>query len=256
MGIQVCPVPTAILSTHTGGFGDVVMRDLSDYIVPALERYKAISIDFDCIYSGFLASTVQIDHCLDFFGSYPNALKVVDTVMGDNGKPYRTCTPELRKRMAELVGIADIITPNVTETLMLLGEPSEPTVFSAMQIKSMLVRLSEKGPKIVVITGVDMADGKKCNVGYEKEHSSFWRVPYHYVPVNYPGTGDIFASVLVGAILKGDSLPIALNRASDFLELAIKTTFGYMTEPRYGVMLESCLNRLIENPVLSNYEAL
>ena len=125
-----------------------------------------------------------------------------------------------------------------------------------MQIKSMLVRLSEKGPKIVVITGVDMADGKKCNVGYEKEHSSFWRVPYHYVPVNYPGTGDIFASVLVGAILKGDSLPIALNRASDFLELAIKTTFGYMTEPRYGVMLESCLNRLIENPVLSNYEAL
>lgn len=71
MGIQVCPVPTAILSTHTGGFGEVVMHDLTDYIIPALGHYKRLKLDFDCIYSGFLASTSQIDHCLEFFQAIP-----------------------------------------------------------------------------------------------------------------------------------------------------------------------------------------
>lgn len=256
MGIQVCPVPTAILSSHTGGFGEVVLRDLTNYIAPALEHYKRLGEDFDCIYSGFLASIGQIDHCLEFFGSYPNALKVVDPVMGDHGKAYKTCTQELCSRMSELVAIADIITPNTTEAAMLLGEKSFEAGFSTQQIKSWLVRLSEKGPKIVVITSVELANGMKCNVGYDKQHSSFWKVPYTYVPVNYPGTGDVFASVLVGSILKGDSLPIAMNRASSFLELAIKTTYSYSTEPRNGIMLEVCLNWLIQNPILREYTTL
>lgn len=256
MGIQVCSVPTAVMSTHTGGFTDFVMRDLTDYIVPALEHYKQLGVDFDCVYSGFLASKDQIDHCLEFFDSYKNSLKVVDPVMGDNGKPYQTYTKELCSRMSEMVAIADIITPNMTEVAMLLGETPDMAPYTSQKIKSDLVRLSEKGPGIVVITGVVLADGTTCNVGYDRTHSTFWKVPYDYVPVHYPGTGDIFASVLVGSILKGDSLPIAMNRASGFLEVVIKTTYSYSTEPRNGVMLESCLSWLIQNPILRDYEQL
>ncbi len=252
-GIQVCPVPTAILSSHTGGFGDVVLRDLTDYISPALAHYKQLNYKFDCVYSGFLASTEQIDHCLEFFEYYKSALKVVDPVMADHGKPYKTCTPELRSRMSELVAIADIITPNVTEAAILLGEnPVQPDI-STQQIKSYLVRLSELGPKIVVITSV-FTDGKSYNVGYDREHSKFWKIPYNMINANYPGTGDVFASVLTGSILRGDSLPIAMNRATAFLERAIKTTYSYSTDTREGIMLENCLDFLITNPTLCDYE--
>ncbi len=252
-GIQVCPVPTAILSAHTGGFGEVVLRDLTDYISPALEHYKRLNYRFDCVYSGFLASTEQIDHCLEFFEYYKDALKVVDPVMADNGKPYKTCTAELCSRMGELTAIVDIITPNITEAAILLGEnPVQPDV--AMQkIKSYLVRLSELGPKIVVITSV-FSDGKAYNVGYDREHSKFWRIPYNMINARYPGTGDVFASVLTGSILRGDSLPIAMNRATAFLERAIKTTYSYSTDTREGIMLESCLDFLITNPTLCDYE--
>lgn len=255
MGIQVCPVPTAILSSHTGGFGDIVLRDLTDYIEPALEHYKRLEFNFDCVYSGFLASIGQIDHCLDFFSYYKNALKVVDPVMADHGKPYKTCNQELRERMKELVQIADIITPNITEAAMLLGEkPYQPSL-SSSEMKSFLLRLSQLGPDIVVITSV-FCDNKAYNIGYDKKHSKFWKVPYTVVGANYPGTGDIFASVLTGSILRGDSLPIAMNRATDFLEYAIKTTYSYSTDTREGVMLESCLNFLTSDPAFSGYEQL
>lgn len=256
MGIQVCPVPTAILSSHTGGFGEVVLRDLTDYILPALDHYKKLGMDFDCIYSGFLASNGQIDHCLDFFRSYSNALKVVDPVMGDHGKPYKTCTPELCKGMNALVRIADIITPNITEAAMLLDEAYPLKPLTSQEVKSRLVRLSEQGPRIVVITGVILADGTKCNVGYDRGHNSFWKVKCDYVPVSYPGSGDVFTGVLVGGLLSGDSLPISINRATSFTELAIKTTYSYSSEARNGIMIESCLNWLGEKMTLREYDSL
>ncbi len=255
MGIQVCPIPTAILSTHTGGFGEVVMRDLTDYISPALSHYKSLGTDFDCVYSGFLASTDQIDHCLEFFGAYPDALKVVDPVMADHGKPYKTCTPELRRRMSELAAVADIITPNITEAAILLKEDPAMIPRSYSEVKSMLVRLSEAGPKTVVITSV-FTGGECCNAGYDRDNNKFWRVPYAQVNASYPGTGDVFASVLTGAVLSGDSLPIAMNRAAAFLELAIKTTYGYSADPREGIMLERCLDFLMGHHNLCDYEPL
>lgn len=255
MGIQVCPIPTAILSAHTGGFGDVVMEDLTDYISPALEHYKRLSFGFDCVYSGFLASTAQIDHCLEFFREYKSALKVVDPVMADHGKPYKTCGKALRSGMKELVRIADIITPNVTEAAMLLGEDPYQPDLTSQQMKSFLVRLSELGPQTVVITSV-YSGGKTYNIGYDGAHSKFWKVPFHMIDVNYPGTGDVFASVLTGSILRGYSLPLAMNRASSFLELAIKTTYGYSADPREGILLESCLDYLMGNPILCDYETL
>ena len=256
MGVQVCPVPTAVLSSHTGGLGEVAFRDLTDFIKPALEHYKRLGIDFECIYSGFLASEEQIDHCLEFFSTYKDTLLVVDPVMGDHGKAYRTYTKRMRERMGELVREADIITPNLTEASMLLNIDYPTAPLTRTQAKSMLVRLSELGPEYVVITGVSMATNEISNIGYDRKHNSFWYVPCDYVPVSYPGTGDIYASVLTGSLLNGDSLPMAMDRATRFLEITIKTTFTYDQDTRYGVMLEKSLPYLAQRDILNNYKIL
>ena len=256
MGIQVCAVPTALLSTHTNGFGEVVLKDMTDYIPEALKHYISSEIAFDCIYSGFLASEEQVTHCLEFMDSFKTALRVVDPVMGDNGKRYRTYDDKLCKRMGELVAAADIITPNLTEAAILLGVPYPTMPLTVSETKQVLVKLSAKGPKTVVITGMMMADGVVSNVGYDSEHNAFWRVPYDMIPKSYPGTGDIFASVLTGGILLGDSLPIAMTRATEFCEYAIKTTFGYGAPVREGVLLEKCLPMLVEQQSYTQYRQL
>ena len=256
MGVQACPVPTAILSTHTGGFGEVAFQDLTDYLPQALSHYQRLNLDFSCVYSGFLGSEAQIDHCLAFFQAYPDALAVVDPVMGDHGRAYRTVTEGMQRRMIELVGIADIITPNLTEACILLGEPYNPMPLTRAQAKSMLARLSEKGPKKIVITGVSLAEGNMANIGYDQQHNYYWCVPCDYVPVSYPGTGDIFAAVLTASFLIGDSLPIAMSRASRFVEIAIKTTFSYGGDTRFGVMLESAMPFLMQREVPQNFHLL
>ncbi|MDE6724855.1 MAG: pyridoxamine kinase [Ruminiclostridium sp.] len=243
MGIQCCPVPTAVLSTHTGGFENIAIKDLTDYIAPALAQYKKLGIGFDSVYSGFLASAEQIDHCLEFFSAYKDSLKVVDPVMGDHGKPYRTYTPELCRRMGELVNVADVITPNLTEAAILLGEKYPPQL-TAAEVRSWLARLCER-VKVAVITVVTLAEGVIANVGCDRDKGGFWRVDCDYVPASYPGTGDIFASVLTGGLLSGDSLPIAMDRATMFTQIAIKNTYSYGLEPRNGVLFEPSLGWLI-----------
>ncbi|SDO13967.1 pyridoxine kinase [Acetanaerobacterium elongatum] len=255
IGVQVCPIPTAILSTHTGGFGDVAFFDLTDFLNQSLSHYKNIGVEFDCVYSGFLGSEHQIDSCLNYFKSYPNALAVVDPVMGDHGKPYRTYTPVMRARMVELVQAADIITPNLTESAMLLGM-DYPATLTHSEAKSMLARLSEKGPRQVVITGVPMATGEMANLGYDRERGAFWYVKCNYVPVSYPGTGDVFASVLTGSLLMGDSLPMAMDRATRYVELTIHTTFSFGTDTREGIMLEKTLPWLTERQMVSGFKPL
>lgn len=256
MGVQVCPVLTAVLSTHTGGFGEVVFRDLTDYIRPALEHYKRLDIGFEAVYSGFLGSEEQVDSCLEFFKSYPESLKIVDPVMGDNGKAYKTCTLDLQKRMRELVAVADVITPNLTEAAMLLNESYRTEPMTVTEARSLLLRLHGLGPKNIVVTGVELATGVLANIGYDGEHGSFWYSPCEYIPVHYPGCGDIYASVLIGAMLGGASLPMAMGKATDFIELCVKTTFSYGSDPRQGVMLESVLGNLIRGEGTGTYKTL
>lgn len=256
MGVQVCPVLTAVLSTHTGGFGDVVFRDLTDYIKPALEHYKSLDINFEAVYSGFLGSEEQVDSCLEFFKNYPDSLKIVDPVMGDNGKAYRTCTKSLQNRMKELVAVADVITPNLTEAAMLLGENYRTEPMTVNEARSLLLKLHGLGPKKIVVTGVELASGIVANICYDGEQSSFWYSPCEYLPVHYPGCGDIFASVLIGAMLGGASLPIAIGKATDFTELCVKTTFSYGSDTRQGVMLESVLGNLIRGGASGTYKTL
>lgn len=256
MGVQTCPVPTAVLSTHTGGFGDPAMRDLTDFVSPCLEHWKKLGLEFDCIYSGFLASEQQAAQVGEFIGSWPNALAVVDPVMGADGKPYRTFTPQLIAKMCGLVKEADLITPNMTEACILLDTDFTNAALGRDKARSMLVRLSEKGPSLIVITGAVVVPGKISNIGYDRAHNAFWRVDCEFVPVSYPGTGDVFASVLVGGLLTGDSLPLAIARASRFVEIAVSTAYGYSCEPREGVMVEKSLPWLIEQNTIVGYEPL
>lgn len=256
MGIQVVPVPTAVLSAHTGGLGEVCLRDLTDYISPCLEHYKRLNLKFDCIYSGYLNSQEQVDHCLEFFAGFPDAFKVVDPVMGDHGKAYKSCDAKLISRMKELVHVADLISPNITEAYFLLGEQYSDRPLTSSEAKSLLSRLSEMGPEYVVITGAEMVGGFISTLGYDRKNNRYWQVKCNYAPVSYPGTGDICASVIVGGMLNGDSLPIAIARAVSFAELAVKTTFSYNSDPRYGVMLESCLKWLISAQTFKDFELL
>lgn len=256
MGLQAVAVPTAVLSTHTGGFGEVVIHDLTEYLPLALAHYQKLSLDFDCVYTGFLGSLEQIRHCLSFMEQYKAALKVVDPVMGDNGSPYRTYTKEMCGSVVELCKAADLITPNKTELSILLKQPYDPAPMTHQAAKTNLLRLSELGPSKVVITGLELADMTVCNVGYDRDTGAFWRVVCSYVPQSYPGTGDMFASVVVGSLLCGDSLAIAMERATRFLELCIKTTYSYGTDPKEGVMFEKNLAWLTQSHTLSGYKSL
>ncbi len=156
-----------------------------------------------------------------------------------------------------LLPAADLITPNLTEACMLLGESYQSAPLTRAEAKSKLVRLSKLGPDRVIITGVGLASGEAMtNIGYDRARGTFWYIACDYVPASYPGTGDLFAAVLTGALLQNDSLPMAMARATHFAQAAIKTTYGYGTDPRFGVMLEPLLGQLAGHEVYSDYQTL
>ncbi len=247
MGIQVCPVPTALLSNHPGGFRSFSFHDFTEGLSEYVEHWKEINLDFDCIYSGFLGSLKQIDIVQNFFRDFKKRegqLIVVDPVMADGGKLYSTYTEEMKRKMGFLVQMADIVTPNPTEGCFLIDEPYGNGSFTLEKMKSILLRISDMGPKVVIITGFRDEKGDYANMAYDRLGNTFWRVGYENIPVQYPGTGDIFTSVLAGGIIRGESLPLALERATQFLSLAVKTTYEYGTPSREGVLLERVLNLL------------
>lgn len=243
MGIQVCPLPTAVLSTHLGGFNQVAFCDFSERMSEFYHHWKRENIDFSCIYSGFLASEQQIDTVLNFIEEFSvnKPLVLVDPVMGDEGKLYSVYTMEMQQHMKRLVGKADIITPNYTEACFLLGEPYAHTVADASLLNDWLIRLAALGPAVVVMTGIPLADKKIMNIGYDRRIGSFWQVISEYIPAKYPGTGDIFASVLAGALLSEYTVEQAMKLAADFVAMAVKTTFEAGTPSREGVLIELVL---------------
>lgn len=245
MGIQCVAVPTAILSTHTGGFENFVFRDMTDFLSPCCKHYEELDIGFDAIYSGFLASELQVDCCLEFFNAFPRAIKIVDPVMGDDGLAYQTYTEGLIKRTKELINNADIITPNLTEAALLLDKPY-PKSLSETEAVEWTKRLCEKA-HAAVITGIRLNDGKFVNVCYDGKNNRSDIYEWEKIPVSYPGTGDIFASVLTGCILNGKSLSESAVYASKFCEMAIKATINNGAPVRNGVEFERVLGFLCNN---------
>jgi len=241
MGIQCVTVPTAILSTHTGGFSDLVLRDTTDFISPCCKHYKELQVHFDAIYSGFLASEEQADCCLEFFESFPSAVKIVDPVMGDDGTPYQTYTKGLIERTKELIAHADIITPNLTEAAILLEE-DYPAFLTESQLRDWTERLCRKA-KAAVITGVPLEKGGFVNASLDYD-GEFRVYNWDRIPVSYPGTGDIFASAFTGAWMQDRPMEEAVRIAADFTCASICNT---IQKPAhwYGVKFETALPELI-----------
>ena len=258
MGIQVCPLPTAVLSSHTQ-YPDFVFHDLTQQMPLIVNHWKQLGLQFDAIYSGFLGSPEQtaiVASLIDDFAGNEQ-LVVVDPVLGDNGKLYASLDREMIAQMRVLIRKAVVITPNLTELFMLLDKPYREMV-SSDELKEYLVMLSELGPDIVIVTSVPEDTSAKTTsvVAYDKRSKHFWKVSCLYFPAHYPGTGDTFTSVITGSLMQGDSLPIALDRAVQFILMGIRATFGYDYDNRNGILLERILPVLQAPVQISSYELL
>lgn len=248
LGAQVCAMPTALLSTDTSQFKGFSFLSLSGEMHKFIEHWKTLNLKFDAIYSGFLGSAEQVEivkSCLDIFAD-ENTLAVVDPVLGDNGRLYPTMTLEMVAGMRELVARADVITPNLTEAALLLAEPCCAGLDIATA-RDWLRRLSALGPRVVLITSAVLEDDTNGSyvLVYERGgRELFWRVSCEYIPADFPGTGDIFTSVLTGSLLRKEELTIACARAMRFVATGIRESLRLGAPSREGIVLEAVLGSL------------
>ncbi|EOU2065744.1 pyridoxamine kinase [Clostridium perfringens] len=248
MGNQVCPLPTAVLSTHTDGFGKPAIRDLSDFIYETKDHWKRLNLNFQCIYSGYLADPNQVKFVERFIEDFKeeNTLVVIDPVMADNGKLYDGMSEKMIEEMRTLIKSADIITPNITEASFLLGKEYKESL-NEDEIKEYLVGLGNLGPKISIITSVTSSRGNEYidTVLYDREEKMFYTYSHKRINAFYCGTGDAFASLLIGWILRWESIEKALEKSCNFIAEAIEYSEKFDYPPNEGILLESLLYKLI-----------
>lgn len=249
MGVEVCPLPTAILSTHTYKFTGYSFFDLTHEMKKIINHWEELSVDFDAIYTGYLGSGEQIDILLDYIDVLKSrgALIIVDPVLGDNvlsdcKNLYSDRMNEVLVGMKEMVSNADIITPNLTEAALLLDEEYEYCI-SDDKLKDYLKRLSDLGPGKVAITSV-MTDKDIMNVAvYDRTENKFYKIDCSYIKKIFHGTGDIFASILTGAMVKGENFIDACLKASGFVKSAIDETLKHPElNTENGVCFEQILS--------------
>lgn len=247
MGAEVAAMPTAILSTHTGNIAGYTYRDLTDDMPLIAAHWQALGLPFDALYSGWLGSARQTEIVSRIFDDYPtgNTLRLVDPVMGDHGRLYSTYTPDRVAGMAALCRKADIITPNLTEASFLLGEPYRPDTLSAGEARALCAKLARLGPGRVVITGISTGDDTIGAAAWVSEGGQFSIHEMPKIPGVWHGTGDIFCSVLLGAVLAGRSLQDATAMAVDFVQGCIARTYALGGDPRFGVDFERGLPALM-----------
>lgn len=247
MGLQCCPVPTAILSTHTGGFTGNTFLDLSDEMAAITAHWQSLKLGFQGIYTGFLGSRRQIGLTESLIRTFrrDNTVVVVDPVMGDHGKPYRTYTPEMCQGVRELSRLADVIVPNRTEAAILLGRDyDEVTLDRQEDCRRWVEELSLQGRRSVVLTGVSPQPGRIGAACFDRSTGRTELVSAPQVEGSFHGTGDLFASVLTGALVQGRPLAAAAALAADFTaRCAARTAAEGAPEPE-GVDFEPLLWQL------------
>lgn len=245
-GVEACPIPTAVLSTHTGGFEGFTIHDLTDEITPIADHWKKLDLHFDGIYTGYLGSPEQLKIVSDFIDNFKkdNTIVFIDPVMGDHGKLYAGFDESFAKKMVSLVEKADIIAPNLTEVSYLLGEEYRED-FTVEEIKDMLIRLSELGSETVIITGVRRGDSLGV-MAYESSKNTFTEYFRERIPDTFHGTGDVFASVCSSALVKGFSVEEAIILATDFVVECICHTAEDKQNHWYSVKFEECIPALVK----------
>ena len=242
MGVQACPAPTAVLSKHTG-FPQYTFTDLTDTLPAYFESWS--DLDFDWIYSGFLGSLGQIGIVKRFFRSQkeknPSCRVLLDPVMGDDGRRYSTYTEALCDAMRELVSEADVITPNITEACLLTGTEYRGECLTAQEAERLAEKLMTLGCGATVITGI-VQENRIGNLTYQNGNAVFSAV--HRTECLFSGTGDLFASVLCGALANGAELTEAVSAAGAFLSEVTQATLRENTPAAEGVLLEPLLRCL------------
>lgn len=245
MGIQCCPLPTAILSNHTG-YKSFFFDDYTNNIEPYYSEWLKLGLSFDMIYTGFLGSIHQIEIIIKFLESFSNSLVLVDPVMGDNGKIYSTYTTEMCEKMKSLVGYSDIVTPNVTEALMLADTPYKSDI-SIDELKEIAIKISKIKPSKVIITGiVDKNQEKISNLIYDAEKNEFSVITKNKSKIEYSGTGDVFASIICGCLINGMDFKDCVEKAAKFVEKCSQQTTLQNTNPTDGVIFEKYIGDLIK----------
>ena len=239
-GIETSALPTAILSTHTGGISGYPYHDLTEDMRPVMKHWKSLDIKFDAIYTGFLGSFEQLDIVKEFFDAFrqEDNLILVDPVMGDNGELYTVFTREFAAGMRMLCQKADIIVPNLTEAALLLDEPFHPGPYTHAYIESLLRKLGALGPQKVVLTGVYFKEDELGAATYDRTTDTIDYVFTQKIPGYYHGTGDVFASALLSALLNDFSLIDAAAIAVHFTTDSIRRTYKAKTDYRFGVNFE------------------
>ncbi len=246
MGVECSIVPTAVLSTHTM-FQNFTCKDLTDQIGPIARHWQAEKIRFDAIYTGYLASAEQIGDVCDFFDAFKTEdnLIVVDPVMADNGKLYPAFGPEFPAEMAKVCAKADLIVPNLTEASLLTGLPYR-TEYDESYIREMLQALAKLGPRYVALTGVSFEKGRLGVMYYDQKEDTYGSYFAEHLPASFHGTGDVFASTCVGALMRGLPLGEALALAADYTVECIRLTLASPEAKWYGVEFESAIPYLVK----------
>lgn len=237
-------LPSAVLSTHTGGFQGFTFRDLTDDIPAIQKHWQKENIRFDAVYTGYLGSMRQIAMVEDIFRTMTadGGLCIVDPAMGDNGKLYPGFDGEYAAAMARLCASADIILPNITEACFLTGHEYR-TDYDPSYVEELLQKLAGLGAKSVVLTGVSYEPEKTGVIVYEQGRQEYYC--HERIPRSYHGTGDIYSSAFVGSLMQGKSKLEAVRIAADYTVRCIEKTIDDDSH-WYGVKFEAAMPYLIE----------
>lgn len=245
-GIETAVIPTAVLSTHTGGFSGYTFRDLTDDILPIAKHWKKEGITVDAVYTGYLGSKEQIGIVCEAIEHIKNndTIIIVDPVMADNGKLYGGFPEDFPSDMKKLCKIADIITPNITEAALMTGLCYKQPPYDKEYIDTMILKLCEITNGKIVLTGVSFIEGEIGAACYENGETKY--IFTKRVDALYHGTGDVFSSTLTSALLKGKDLLSAATVAANFTALCIKNTKENYPYMKYGVNFEEKIPELLK----------
>jgi pyridoxine kinase len=247
-GIECCVMPTAVLSTHTGGFEGFTYRDLTGDLRPFADHWKSLNLKFDALYTGFLGSFEQLDIVSGIFDDFrtDDNLILVDPVMADNGELYKIFPSDFPQGMKKLCAKADIIIPNITEACLLLRKPYQDGPYTKEYIEHILKSLSDTGPAKIVLTGVFFDDKTLGAATYDRNSGQTGYAFSNRIPGYFHGTGDVFGSVLLSALLNGFDLTESAQIAVDFTADSIRRTAESKTDIRFGVRFEDAIPGLLK----------
>jgi len=239
-GVEAGVLPTSVLSTHTA-FPKFTFKDLTDEITPITETFSELGIDFDALYTGYLGSFLQLELMNKLFSEFgEKSFIMIDPVMADNGVLYKGFTKEFAKEMAKLCAKADLIVPNLTEASFMLDVPYNPD-YDEEYIKDILKKLTGLGPKMAALTGISFESDKIGVYLYNAENDSYFSYFNEKLPTSYHGTGDIYASSALGAIMRGIPVEESLAIAVDYTLECMKETEKDENRRFYGVNFETAL---------------